>query len=134
MLVQTLVRRLPAVAEIPESDRASYASRAEAAVRDAVLPAYQRQIDALRAVRSHAVHDAGIWRLPQGAEMYAAALRTIFLLYIFFGLFADLWLNPITYVMIGLVITMRRCLEARVVPSPAAVRLPRRVPALAVVR
>ncbi|PZO55781.1 MAG: DUF885 domain-containing protein [Alphaproteobacteria bacterium] len=76
VLVQTLVRRLPAVAEIPEADRASYISRAEALVRDTVFPAYRRQIDALRAVRPRAVHDAGIWRLPQGAEMYAASLRS----------------------------------------------------------
>ncbi len=76
VLVQTLVRRLPAVAEIPEADRASYVSRAEALVRDTVFPAYRRQIEALRTVRPRAVHDAGIWRLPQGAEMYAASLRS----------------------------------------------------------
>lgn len=76
VLVQTLVRRLPSVAEISEGDRGSYVSRAEAIVRDAVMPAYQRQIAALRAVRPRAVHDAGIWRLPQGAEMYAASLRS----------------------------------------------------------
>ncbi len=76
VLVQSLVRRLPSVAEIPEGDRASYVSRAESAVRDAILPAYQRQIAALREVRRAATHDAGIWRLPQGAEMYAASLRS----------------------------------------------------------
>jgi uncharacterized protein (DUF885 family) len=76
VLVQTLVRRLPQVQGISESDRAAYIARAEAIVRDEVLPAYQRQIDALRAVRPRAVHDAGIWRLPQGAEMYAASLRS----------------------------------------------------------
>ena len=76
VLVQTLVRRLPQVAEIPETDRASYLSRAETIVRDAVMPAYRRQIEALRAVRPRAVHDAGVWRLPEGAEMYAASLRS----------------------------------------------------------
>lgn len=76
VLVQTLVRRLPNVAEISEADRAGYLSRAEALVRDQIMPAYQRQIDALRTVRSRATHDAGVWRLPQGAEMYAAALRS----------------------------------------------------------
>jgi uncharacterized protein (DUF885 family) len=76
VLVQSLVRRLPQVQEIPEADRASYVSRAEAAVRDTVFPAYQRQIAALRQVRTRATHDAGVWRLPQGAEMYAAALRS----------------------------------------------------------
>jgi uncharacterized protein (DUF885 family) len=76
VLVRSLVRRLPQVQEIPEADRASYVSRAEAAVRDTVFPAYQRQIAALQQVRTRATHDAGVWRLPQGAEMYAAALRS----------------------------------------------------------
>ena len=62
--------------EIPEADRAGFSTRAEAIVRDEVLPAYQRQIEALRAVRGGAVHDAGIWRLPQGEERYATALRS----------------------------------------------------------
>jgi uncharacterized protein (DUF885 family) len=75
VLVQSLVRRLPEVTEIPEADRAGYLSRAETAVRDQILPAYQRQIEALRAVRARAPHDAGVWRLNQGAEMYAASLR-----------------------------------------------------------
>ena len=76
VLVQTLVRRLPQVEELSESDRAAYISRAETIVRDEVMPAYQRQMEALRAVRPRAVHDAGVWRLPQGAEMYAASLRS----------------------------------------------------------
>lgn len=76
VLVQTLARRLPAVAEIPEADRAGYIQRAESAVRDAILPAYQRQMAALRDVRRLATHEAGVWRLPHGPEMYAAALQS----------------------------------------------------------
>lgn len=75
VLVDTLVRRLPEVAEIPEADRAGYLTRAETALRDQILPAYQRQIEALSAIRARAPHDAGVWRLNQGAEMYAASLR-----------------------------------------------------------
>lgn len=60
----------------------------------------------------------------------AAALRVIFVLYMFFGLFADLWLNPITYVMVGLVITLRRHLESLPAGVPVAVQLPRRGPVL----
>jgi uncharacterized protein (DUF885 family) len=40
-----------------------------------VLPALDRQIAEARSLRARAVHDAGIWRLPQGAEFYAAALH-----------------------------------------------------------
>jgi uncharacterized protein (DUF885 family) len=75
VLVQSLVRRLPEVAEIPEADRAGFLTRAETIVRDEVLPAYQRQIAALNAVAPRSVHDAGCWRLPNGEEMYAVALR-----------------------------------------------------------
>jgi len=50
-----------------------------------------------------------------------ASLRMIFVLYCFFALLADLCLNPITYVLIGLVVTMRRYLEGlpAAVPRPA---------------
>lgn len=75
VLVSSLARRIPEVAEIPESERAAFLTRAESIVRDDVLPAYQRQIQALEAIRPRAVHDAGVLHRPQGEEMYAAALR-----------------------------------------------------------
>ena len=74
LLVQSLVRRLPDAQEIPESSRAGYIARTETAVRDGVIPAVRRQIEALQRIRPRATHDAGIWRLPRGAEMYSAAL------------------------------------------------------------
>ncbi len=76
VIVQSLVRRLPDASGIPEGSRAGYISRAETAVRDSVLPAVQRQVEALQRVRPQAVHDAGIWRLPRGEEMYPVALRS----------------------------------------------------------
>jgi len=75
VLVTALARRLPEVDEIAESERAALVSRAETIVRDDVLPAYLRQVEALTAIRQRAVHDAGIMHRPQGAEIYAAALR-----------------------------------------------------------
>jgi O-antigen ligase len=48
----------------------------------------------------------------------AAALRVVFLIFFFFSFFADIWLNPITYVLIGLVATMRRHVDG----VPVAVR------------
>ena len=75
VLVTSLQQRIGDVSEIPEADRAGFVSRAEALVRDEVLPAYRRQIEALRAIRPRATHDAGIGSRPQGAEMYPAALR-----------------------------------------------------------
>ncbi|MEQ1618840.1 MAG: DUF885 family protein [Terricaulis sp.] len=76
VLVQTLSRRLPNVAEIAEADRGRYLAGAESAVRDAIFPALRRQVAAMQAVRGGAVHEAGVWRLPHGEEMYAAALRS----------------------------------------------------------
>lgn len=76
ILVQSLVRRLPEAQAIPQASHAGYIAHAESAVRNHVIPAVQRQIAALQQVRPQAVHDAGIWRLPHGGEMYAVALRS----------------------------------------------------------
>jgi O-antigen ligase len=51
----------------------------------------------------------------------AGGIRVIFLLYAFFCAFADLWLNPITYAMIGLIYVMRRYVEG--LPEPHAVQV-----------
>jgi len=57
-----------------------------------------------------------------GRVMYiAVALRIVFLLYCYFALLADLLLNPITYVLIGVIVTLRRYLEG---VAPAASRTP----------
>ena len=76
VLVQSLVRRLPDDSEVPEAERARYVSAAEQIVRDEIMPAYQRQIAEMQRQSRLAVHDAGIWRLPNGPDMYAAALRS----------------------------------------------------------
>ncbi len=75
VLVQSLQTRLANVAEISDAEKTALTQRAEAIVRDEVLPAYQRQIAALNGVRGQATHDAGVWRFPRGEEMYAVALR-----------------------------------------------------------
>ena len=51
----------------------------------------------------------------------AAGMRVIFILYGFFSIFADLWLNPITYAMVGMIIVMRRYVES--LPEPHTVKL-----------
>jgi hypothetical protein len=55
----------------------------------------------------------------------SAALRVVFIVYLFFCAFADLFLNPITYILIGMVFTMRRYVEG--LPEPAAVPVGRPV-------
>jgi uncharacterized protein (DUF885 family) len=76
VLVQSIARRIADVAEVPESERAGFATRAVTIVRDEVMPAYQRQIAALQAVRPQATDDAGVWKLPDGEAVYAAALKS----------------------------------------------------------
>ena len=52
-----------------------YGARAEKMVADAVYPALDRHIAAVTELRGKATHDAGVWRLPDGGEYYAGALR-----------------------------------------------------------
>lgn len=75
VLVSSLRRRIIEVADVSATDKAALAAQAEAIVRDTVLPAYQRQIEALATVRPRATHDAGVWRLPNGQALYTTALR-----------------------------------------------------------
>ncbi len=50
-------------------------AQAQAIVRDEIVPAHERAAAFLRADRINAGADAGVWRLPHGAEFYAAALK-----------------------------------------------------------
>jgi O-antigen ligase len=51
------------------------------------------------------------------------ALRTVLGIFLFFSVFADLWLNPMTYLPVGLTVTLRAHAEAR-----AAERRPTELP------
>jgi uncharacterized protein (DUF885 family) len=76
ILVTSLKSRLADVTDIMETDKIALLQRAESILRDEVLPAYGRQIEALIAIKPRATHDAGVWNLPCGEELYATALRT----------------------------------------------------------
>jgi uncharacterized protein (DUF885 family) len=52
-----------------------YAGRAARIARERITPALNRQIAALEATRPQSTSDAGAWKLPQGEEYYAWALR-----------------------------------------------------------
>jgi len=51
-----------------------WADRAAQKVQGSVLPANVRLAAKLQSLRAQAVHDAGIWRLPKGAELYQAMI------------------------------------------------------------
>jgi uncharacterized protein (DUF885 family) len=52
-----------------------YDARAAALVSGPIAAALDRQLATLRAIRPHAVHDGGVWRLPEGEAYYAHGLR-----------------------------------------------------------
>jgi uncharacterized protein (DUF885 family) len=58
-----------------ERDNLVLAARAEAIVRDHVLPAHQRALAFVRADRSNASDAPSVARLPRGEDFYAAALK-----------------------------------------------------------
>ncbi len=76
-LVTSFSQKLGAVNEIAAADKSSLAQHAQTILHDEILPAYQRQIAALSGVRPRATHDAGIWKLPHGQEMYISALKSV---------------------------------------------------------
>ena len=58
-------------------------------------------------------------------------MRIVFLLFCFFSLFADLWLSPVTYILAGLIIALRRHIEAQPPVEVRAVAAARRFAAAA---
>ncbi|MBV9990039.1 MAG: DUF885 family protein [Alphaproteobacteria bacterium] len=69
-LVDSVVRR--AKEKNIEGDYAAVATRL---ISQRVYPALDRQIDFLKGLQAKAVHDAGVWRLPDGDAYYAASLE-----------------------------------------------------------
>ena len=77
-LVESLKRRTDAAQIVhPMSGivRFEWATFAQKTVTDSVLPALVRQLEELKAQRTVATMDAGLWARPHGDEWYAWALR-----------------------------------------------------------
>ena len=70
-LLASLTRRLAAL-----GISGGYGEQAGRIYDEAIRPALQRQMDLLESWRPKAVHDAGVWRLPDGAAYYALGLRS----------------------------------------------------------
>ena len=75
-LVTTLPAKLDEIGTLTAQERQSYVTRAEQLVADEVIPGYDAMIALFASMRPEAVHDAGIWRLPDGDRIYAAALQS----------------------------------------------------------
>jgi uncharacterized protein (DUF885 family) len=67
----TSIARRAAAKGLPER----YGKEATRIYVEAVTPALQRQIEAVRRARAGAVHDAGVWRIKDGAAWYRAGLQ-----------------------------------------------------------
>lgn len=69
-LVQSLVTRAKA-----KSVSGDYAAPATRVLEAKINPALDRQLAALKAARARATSDAGVWKLPDGADYYAWLLK-----------------------------------------------------------
>jgi uncharacterized protein (DUF885 family) len=68
-MIRTLERKATALG------LSGYGDRGAALVEAEIKPALDRQIAALERLRPDAVHDAGVWRLPDGERFYAHGLK-----------------------------------------------------------
>ena len=75
-LVTTLPRRLEKAEDMSDDAKADLTKRVTTSVADKVIPAYQSLIKLHEDMRKTATHDAGIWRIPNGKEIYQIALRS----------------------------------------------------------
>jgi len=70
LIVRSIARR---AAEKGLGD--DYGRKAAAIYTASVLPALVRQLAYAKTLRASATHDAGVWKLPQGADFYPVALK-----------------------------------------------------------
>jgi uncharacterized protein (DUF885 family) len=74
ILVTSLDERAAKLADVSTDERAAFTAAAEKTVREDVIPAFTRARALLQEQLPLTTSDAGVWRLPQAAEAYAAAL------------------------------------------------------------
>ncbi len=61
--------------EIAEADRARFLESARTQIEDVVYPAYRNYIDYFTRLKTQSTDDAGVWKLPDGADYYNYLLR-----------------------------------------------------------
>ena len=71
VLVQSLARRTR-----EKGIEGSYTRGATEIFEAKIIPALGRQIALMSDLKAHAVHDAGVWRLPDGPAYYAASIMS----------------------------------------------------------
>ena len=73
--VTTLAARLQAMKDVPPSRRDALLGEAAGVVTTGIYPAWRRGISLLDSLMARTTDDAGVWKYPQGAEIYAYQLR-----------------------------------------------------------
>jgi len=74
-LVTTLPEKLDDIDGLSDERKAELIADATAAVNEHVIPGYKAMIALFEELKASTNHDAGIWRLPDGDKIYAAALK-----------------------------------------------------------
>jgi len=74
-LTTTLISKTADLADVTDAQRSEFAARAAMVVEQEVYPAWQAAVDALQSQQARATADAGLWRFPNGADIYAYQLR-----------------------------------------------------------
>ncbi len=75
-LVSTLAPKLDKIEGLDAARKEAIVAEATDIVGETVIPAYQRMIGLFEDMAKTATHDAGIWRIPDGERVYAAALKS----------------------------------------------------------
>lgn len=73
--VATFAERLSAIPGMSEAQRTGMRASAERITSSDIYPAWRRALALLEGEASAATDDAGLWRFPDGADAYGAALR-----------------------------------------------------------
>lgn len=75
-LVTTLTAKLDEIDGLNAEAKAQLLAEATEAVRTQVIPGYEAMIALHEELLEQTNHDAGIWRIPDGDKIYAAALKS----------------------------------------------------------
>lgn len=75
-LVTTLSPKLDQIQGLSDAKKTAYVAQAAKAVNEEIIPGYEAMIALFEDLSETATHDAGIWRIPDGEKIYAAALRS----------------------------------------------------------
>lgn len=75
-LVTTLPAKLDKIEGLSDGKKEAYVAEATKIVSDKIIPGYEAMIALFEDMRKTATHDAGIWRIPDGEKIYAAALHS----------------------------------------------------------